>query len=99
MAISGAMAVDYCIALLTFPVCAVRHTSSGLIFISCRPVSRLQMKPIYVECWEVTIYLHDYLDASGPPLAPLPFVGAVYRTGHAESFIGFRGIFQTVFPA
>jgi hypothetical protein len=30
-------------------------------------------------------YLHDYLDKTGNPLAPLPFPGAIYRTNHAES--------------
>jgi hypothetical protein len=38
------------------------------------------------------IYLKDDLEACGTPLVPLPFVGAVYRTGHAESWGRFRGI-------
>jgi hypothetical protein len=31
------------------------------------------------------IFIHDHLDAAGTPLAPLPFAGAVYRTGHDEA--------------
>ena len=31
------------------------------------------------------IFLHEHLDATGTPLAKLPFLGAVYRIGHAEA--------------
>lgn len=31
------------------------------------------------------IFLHEQLEASGTPLAPLPFLGAVYRIGHPEA--------------
>jgi len=37
-------------------------------------------------------FLKDALDVAGTPLAPLPFVGAVYKTEHAESFLKFGGI-------
>lgn len=32
------------------------------------------------------VFIHDHLDAEGTPLAPLPFPGAVYRTGHGEFY-------------
>ena len=31
------------------------------------------------------IFIDDHLNAAGTPLAPLPFAGAVYRTGHDEA--------------
>lgn len=37
-------------------------------------------------------HLNEDLEGRGTPLSPLPFVGAVYRTGHGESWEGFRGI-------
>lgn len=37
-------------------------------------------------------FVKDTLDERGTPLDPLPFVGAVYRTEHAESFLQFGGI-------
>jgi hypothetical protein len=42
-------------------------------------------------------FICDYLDAAGTPLAPLPFIGAVYRTGHAESYIGSSTILKQYF--
>ena len=42
-------------------------------------------------------FICDDLDAAGTPLAPLPFIGAVYRTGHAESYIGSRTILKQYF--
>jgi exopolysaccharide biosynthesis galactosyltransferase PssJ len=42
-------------------------------------------------------FICDDLDASGTPLAPLPFIGAVYRTGHTESYIGSRTILKQYF--
>jgi hypothetical protein len=43
------------------------------------------------------VRVHDHLDASGTPLAPLPFFGAVYRTGHAESVSRSKGILTKYF--
>lgn len=40
------------------------------------------------------IFLVDELKNSGHPLAPLPFAGAIYRTGHAGSHSRSKGIFQ-----
>jgi hypothetical protein len=31
------------------------------------------------------LFLHDHLNATGNPLEPLPFTGAIYRTNHPES--------------
>ena len=42
-------------------------------------------------------FIEDVLTASGTPLAPLPFIGAVYRTGHAESYIGTSSILRQYF--
>lgn len=43
------------------------------------------------------VFIHDDLDASGSPLAPLPFVGAVYRTGHAGAHSRSKGILEQFF--
>jgi len=43
------------------------------------------------------IFLHDDLDASGTPLEPLPFIGAVYRIGHAEATTQTNNIFKQFF--
>jgi hypothetical protein len=43
------------------------------------------------------LFLHDRLDASGTPLAPLPFIGAVYRAGHAESLVRTSRILRQYF--
>jgi hypothetical protein len=43
------------------------------------------------------LYLHESLNASGTPLEPLPFTGAVYRTGHAESYVGTNSILRQYF--
>lgn len=34
------------------------------------------------------LFLREHLDETGNPLAALPFVGAIYRAGHADSSIG-----------
>ena len=38
------------------------------------------------------IFLYDHFVQAGTPLAPLPFVGAVYRIAHAESYTSSGGI-------
>lgn len=38
------------------------------------------------------IFIDEYLANKGTPLVPLPFVGAVYRTGHSESHSRERSI-------
>jgi hypothetical protein len=43
------------------------------------------------------IFLHDELDSSGTPLKPLPFFGAVYRTGHTEAHSRSRTILGQFF--
>lgn len=43
------------------------------------------------------IFLHDHLDASGTPLEPLPFIGAIYRTGHADAHSRSIGIIGQFF--
>jgi hypothetical protein len=40
------------------------------------------------------IFIHDHLSTTGTPLAPLPFVGAVYRTGHSGAHSNSRGILR-----
>jgi hypothetical protein len=42
-------------------------------------------------------FVKDDLDAGGTSLTPLPFVGAVYRTEHSESFLQFGGISKFLF--
>jgi hypothetical protein len=39
----------------------------------------------------------EHFAAAGAPLAPLPFCGAVYRVGHAESWTHSRGIWRRFF--
>ena len=41
------------------------------------------------------VFLHDHLAEIGMPLAPLPFPGAVYRTGHIGAHSGSVGVFQS----
>ncbi len=43
------------------------------------------------------IFIRDVLAKAGHPLDPLPFPGAVYRTGHAESWSGSQGILRQYF--
>ena len=43
------------------------------------------------------VFLHGHLDASGTPLERLPFFGAVYRIGHAESHSQSSGILRKYF--
>ncbi len=43
------------------------------------------------------IFLDDHLRETGAPLAPLPFVGAVYRTGHAQAHSRSRGVLRQYF--
>ena len=38
------------------------------------------------------IFIQKYLDGVGTPLAPLPFIGAVYRTGHVGAHSRSKGI-------
>jgi hypothetical protein len=38
------------------------------------------------------IFIHDHLDQSGTPLASLPFVGAMYRVGHADAGSKSNGV-------
>ncbi len=40
------------------------------------------------------ISIRDHLASAGAPLAPLPFVGAVYRTGHAQAHSRSRGVLR-----
>ncbi len=42
-------------------------------------------------------YRRDYFATAGTPLAALPFCGAVYRVGHAESWSHSRGIWRRYF--
>lgn len=44
------------------------------------------------------IVIRDYLANHGTPLAPLPFVGAVYRVGHIGSHSKSTGVFKHYFP-
>jgi hypothetical protein len=43
------------------------------------------------------IYIQSYLTEQGTALAPLPFMGAVYRVGHAISFSKHGGIIRLFF--
>jgi hypothetical protein len=43
------------------------------------------------------VFFHNHLDASGTPLARLPFFGAVYRMGHAESHSQSTSILRKYF--
>lgn len=44
------------------------------------------------------IVIRDHLEKNGTPLAPLPFVGAVYRVGHAGAHSQSTGVFKQYFP-
>ena len=41
-------------------------------------------------------FIHGYLDAEGTPLAPLPFPGAIYRVGNAQSHSRTPGIAEPI---
>jgi hypothetical protein len=43
------------------------------------------------------VFIREHLAARGRPLAPLPFIGAVYRIGHAGAHSRSRGLFREVF--
>jgi glycosyltransferase involved in cell wall biosynthesis len=43
------------------------------------------------------IFIRDHLKAQGVPLEPLPFVGAVYRVGHAGAHSKSPGLIRQVF--
>lgn len=43
------------------------------------------------------IFLSPHLEAAGTPLAKLPFLGGVYRVGHAESHSQSDGLFRRYF--
>jgi hypothetical protein len=40
------------------------------------------------------MFIHEHLNASGTPLEPLPFLGAIYRVGHPGAHSKSQGIFQ-----
>jgi glycosyltransferase involved in cell wall biosynthesis len=44
------------------------------------------------------IFIRDFLEKSGKPLAPVPFVGAVYRVGHVGSHSKSTSVFKQYFP-
>jgi hypothetical protein len=43
------------------------------------------------------VFVRDYLEARGTPLEPLPFVGAMYRIGHAGAHSKSPGLVRQVF--
>jgi glycosyltransferase involved in cell wall biosynthesis len=43
------------------------------------------------------IFIREYLKERGNPLQPLPFVGAIYRVGHAGAHSKSRGLMKQVF--
>jgi glycosyltransferase involved in cell wall biosynthesis len=43
------------------------------------------------------IFIRDYLEQRGKPLQPLPFVGAIYRVGHAGAHSKSPGLIKQVF--
>ncbi len=43
------------------------------------------------------IFIRDYLERLGKPLQPLPFVGAIYRVGHAGAHSQSAGLIKQVF--
>jgi glycosyltransferase involved in cell wall biosynthesis len=43
------------------------------------------------------IFIRDYLEQRGKPLQPLPFVGAIYRVGHAGAHSKSAGLIKQVF--
>ena len=44
------------------------------------------------------LYTRSALEEAGTPLAPLPFAGAIYRVGHAVSFMGGKRTFKRILP-
>jgi glycosyltransferase involved in cell wall biosynthesis len=43
------------------------------------------------------VFIREYLEERGEPLKPLPFVGAVYRVGHAGAHSKSAGLIRQVF--
>jgi hypothetical protein len=62
------------------------------------PASVEAADPDYVrKMFGSHIFIREHLAARGQPLAPLPFVGAVYRIGHAGAHSKSTGLLRHVF--
>jgi len=62
------------------------------------PASVAAADPAYIrKMFGSHIFIREYLAARGQPLEPLPFVGAVYRIGHAGAHSKSPGLIKQVF--
>lgn len=62
------------------------------------PTSVGEANPDYVrKMFGSHIFIREYLAARGQPLEPLPFIGAVYRIGHAGAHSRSTGLIRQVF--
>jgi len=62
------------------------------------PASVEAADPAYIrKMFGSHIFIREYLTARGHPLEPLPFVGAVYRIGHAGAHSKSAGLLKQVF--
>jgi hypothetical protein len=62
------------------------------------PASVEAADPDYVrKMFGSHIFIREHLAARGQPLAPLPFVGAIYRIGHAGAHSKSAGLLKQVF--
>jgi glycosyltransferase involved in cell wall biosynthesis len=61
------------------------------------PVSVEATDPDYIrKIFGSHIFIREYLAERGTPLQPLPFVGAIYRVGHAGAHSKSGGLFKQV---
>jgi hypothetical protein len=62
------------------------------------PASVEAADPAYIrKMFGSHVFIREYLAARGQPLEPLPFVGAVYRIGHAGAHSKSTGLLKQVF--
>jgi glycosyltransferase involved in cell wall biosynthesis len=62
------------------------------------PARIAAMDPDYIrKIFGSHVFIREYLEERGEPLKPLPFVGAVYRVGHAGAHSKSAGLLRQVF--
>lgn len=62
------------------------------------PASVDAADPAYIrKIFGSHVFIREYLEERGEPLLPLPFVGAIYRVGHAGAHSKSAGLIKQVF--
>jgi hypothetical protein len=77
-------------------LCGTSHIVRAALY--ALPASVEAANPDYVrKMFGSHIFIREYLAARGQPLEPLPFIGAVYRIGHAGAHSRSSGLIRQVF--